>query len=218
MCGLRMCVSSDGRRSAAIFATIELPSVGAYHLVAPEAIPCFSHSFDNFLHEDDWSIELYAWQPPCQCRPLTAYSTVPFPLTLSDPWGHSPIVSLNPFQMRFMQHFTRYQLMSPKLHTKLMAVILGSIAMRMRYDCNFNNHFSANLQKNLPVQELWKSVNIRQSYDHEFGVQFFGPPCSVLCCPTTVVIDCCGGCILQIYYWLFGGMFLVTSSQWTKQC
>ena len=120
--------------------------------------------------------------------------------------------------MRFLQHFTRYQLMSPKLHTKLMAVILGSIAMRMRYDCNFNNHFSANLQKNLPVQELWKSVNIRQSYDHEFGVQFFGPPCSVLCCPTTVVIDCCGGCILQIYYWSFGGMFLVTSSQWTKQC
>jgi len=47
---------------------------------------------------------------------------------------------------------------------------------------------------------------------------FFGPPCSVLCCPTTVVIDCCGGCILQIYYWSFGGMFLVTSSQWTEQC
>jgi len=100
--------------------------------------------------------------------------------------------------------------MSPKLHTKLMAVILGSIAMRMRYDCNFNNHFSANLQKNLPVQELWKSVNIRQSYDHEFGVQFFlAHP--VLCCAVlrllllTVVEGAYS--ILQIYYWSFGGMF-----------
>ena len=40
MCGLRP--SADGRRSAAIFATVELPSAaaGAYRLADPGAIPC----------------------------------------------------------------------------------------------------------------------------------------------------------------------------------
>jgi len=32
--------SADGRRSAAIFATVELSSAGAYRLAAPRAIPC----------------------------------------------------------------------------------------------------------------------------------------------------------------------------------
>jgi len=37
--------SADGRRSAAIFPFVELPSAGAYRLVAAEAIPCCEHTF-----------------------------------------------------------------------------------------------------------------------------------------------------------------------------
>ena len=37
--------SADGRRSAAIFAAVELPSAGAYRLAAPGAIRCHSIVF-----------------------------------------------------------------------------------------------------------------------------------------------------------------------------
>jgi len=40
--------SADGRRSVAIFATVELPSAGAYRLAAPGAIPCSELKFANF--------------------------------------------------------------------------------------------------------------------------------------------------------------------------
>ena len=37
--------------------------------------------------------------------------------------------------------------------------------------------YTPNLLENVPVKEFWKSVKIWQSHGHEFGVQFFGPPC-----------------------------------------
>ena len=41
----------------------------------------------------------------------------------------------------------------------------------------FNNLFTTNLLRNIPVNEFWKSIKIWQNYGHEFDVQFFGPPC-----------------------------------------
>ena len=41
------------------------------------------------------------------------------------------------------------------------------------------NHFTANLLENLLVKEFFKSVEISQTYGHEFVVQFFGPPCKI---------------------------------------
>jgi len=52
------------------------------------------------------------------------------------------------------------------------------VAIYARYGGTHNNHFTANFLENLPVKEFWRLVKIWQNYGHEFGVQFFGPPCN----------------------------------------
>jgi len=41
----------------------------------------------------------------------------------------------------------------------------------------YNSFFVGNLLGFPAVKEFWKSVKNWQIYSHEFGVQFFGPPC-----------------------------------------
>ena len=48
-----------------------------------------------------------------------------------------------------------------------------------RYGGIFINCFTANLLKNQPVKEFWKSVKIWQTYDHEYGVPPFIEHCVV---------------------------------------
>ena len=41
----------------------------------------------------------------------------------------------------------------------------------------FNNHFTANSLKSLPMEKIWKSVKIWENHGHEFGGVVFGLPC-----------------------------------------
>ena len=52
--------------------------------------------------------------------------------------------------------------------------------------------FVGNLLGFPAVKEFWKSVKNWQSYCHEFGVQFFGPPCRGTKClhPFICIADC----------------------------
>jgi len=58
----------------------------------------------------------------------------------------------------------------------------GSVATCARNGGTFNNHFTANLPKNLPVEKFCKSVLIWENYDHEFVASLFSPPYT--CRPT----------------------------------
>jgi len=54
----------------------------------------------------------------------------------------------------------------------------GSAATYARRGGIFNNHLTANLLKNLPVN-FFEPVKIWQNYGHESVAPLFGPPCIV---------------------------------------
>jgi len=58
----------------------------------------------------------------------------------------------------------------------------GSVETYARFSGIFNIHLSVNLQRNLPVKKILKSVMIWQNYGHESVAQFFGPPCTFVTC------------------------------------
>ena len=81
-------------------------------------------------------------------------------------------------------------LLTPPPHLKYvttlpsnLSLIASFLALMFHKECkvwwDINNQCTANLLESLPEKEFWKSVKIWQNYGHGFGVQFFGPPCTL---------------------------------------
>ena len=58
----------------------------------------------------------------------------------------------------------------------------GSVATHARWRGLYNNDFTANFPRDLPVKQFWKSVKMWQNYAHEFVAPLFGPLCKYLAC------------------------------------
>jgi len=91
--------------------------------------------------------------------------------------NYTMLTSLGIFRQQFLvaESCMRGSLLMQFLSTTISwrHISQGRIATRLRCGGIFNYTFVANLSLSLTVKEFWKSINIWQSYHHEFGGPVF---------------------------------------------